>query len=239
LREILVSLGHFAKRPVSLGLVAAFVISWLAYSWLRYAIAGDSVEASESRIEDVLVLYLVAALVQVSIARYFGREAMAIDRPRLVAWFVLTIFLVAGTYALAFVLQVLGYLLAKDLIGGWPWHQAAEGAIAAAILFPLVVWQMSLLTGTRGVGLRQSLSGVWKDRPLVVVVALAFYFLTFAGQVLLKPAIPEDAGEAALAMWSIVVLLPTAVGYVLTVLLAFVTFAAIWQKVSEAQGVFD
>src|SRR5688572_28840866 len=53
LREILSDLGRLASRPAALCFMAAFVISWLVYSWARYALAGDATGTAAPGIVDV------------------------------------------------------------------------------------------------------------------------------------------------------------------------------------------
>ena len=213
----------------------AFLICWLTYSWTRYAITGGSA----SSVEDGAALYLLVACIQVCVVRYFGKELIALGRPRLFAWVLLTVFVTVAAYALPLALNILSYLIAKDFIGGWRWHQEAEAAFAATVLFPLGVWLTALLAGVDRIGFKRTWLGVWRDRRLVLVVALTFFAAMFVAYSLVVSAVPFDAGDIELAIWSVVAVMPVAIGYVLLALLAFVTFLAISREDAEEAAIFD
>ena len=237
--EILADLGRYARRPASLGCVAAFLVSWLAYAWILGAVSGAWNDETARATLDWAVASGLVGLAQVFVVRYFGSEVVALARPRLLVWLASVVVLALAVGPLAFALQVIAYLTIKDLLAGWPWHGMAIGLVAATALFPVAVWQVSLLAGAPRVSFWRSWTGVWRRRPLVLAAALALYALGYGGQGWLTEAMPQDAGYAASAVWQIAASIPVSVAYVLLVLLAFAAYLAISREVSEEIATFD
>ena len=237
--KILTDLVRYARRSASLGCMTAFLVAWLAYAWILHVGAGAWGDETAGTTLDWVVTGVLVALVQVFVVRYFGREVVALGRPRLLIWLASMVVLALGVGPLAVALQVVAYLTIEDLLAGWPWHGAAIGLIAATALFPVAVWQISLLAGAPRVGFWRSWTGVWRHRPLVLASALALYAFGYAGQALLMEGMPRDAGDAATAVWWVVTAIPASVAYVLVVLLAFVTYLAISREALEEIATFD
>ena len=237
LAEILADLWRLARRPATLACVVGFIVWWLSYLWLRFAVVGEP--EADWAIEDRAVLALVVGVTQASMVRHFGREAMPLGRPLVLRWLALTGFMVAALYAVALGANLFAYLAMRELVEGSAWQQPVEATVTMTVLFPLTVWQAALIANVDRIGAKRLWTATAGVRLTVLAIAFAAYLLLFVTQPWLDSAVPAELPGAAYWVWSVVVLVPGAVSYVFMGLLALAVLLAVHRKTVGEDTVFD